>query len=117
MQSAFHLHLLLSGAKRLADYSIEVRLSVMDGFEPMEVAQIILSEGQAYHLRERLAREGVMISQGRLDTEPYTIILVGEVRKIDMTQMLIEDVEILHIDETLGISDVSQFTDLVELGG
>ena len=69
MQSAFHLHLLLSGAKRLADYSIEVRLSVMDGFEPMEVAQIILSEGQAYHLRERLAREGVMISQGKLDTE------------------------------------------------
>ena len=117
MQSAFHLHLLLSGVKRYQDYSIEARLSVMDGFEPIEVAQVVLSDGQAYQLRERLAREGVMITQGKLDTEPYTVIFVGEVRKIDLSQMIIKDVEILHMDETLGLSDVSQFTDIVELAG
>ena len=45
------------------------------------------------------------------------MIFVGEVRKIDLSQMIIKDVEILHMDETLGLSDVSQFTDIVELAG
>jgi len=30
--------------------------------------------------------------------------------------MTLTDVELLHIDDNLGISDVSQLTDLVELG-
>ena len=117
MQSALHLHLLLSSVRRNRDFSIEACFSVMDGFEPIEVCRVTLTDGQSYQLRDRLAREGVMVSGSRLDTEQYAVLFTAEVRKVDFSQMTLADVEILHMDDTLGMSDVSQLTDVVELAG
>ena len=117
MQSALHLHLLLSSVRRNRDFSSEACFSVMDGFEPIEVCRVTLTDGQSYQLRDRLAREGVMVSGSRLDTEQYAVLFTAEVRKVDFSQMTLADVEILHMDDTLGMSDVSQLTDVVELAG
>ena len=113
MQKEFHLHLLLTGVKRNRDYNIVVRLSVMDGFEPFKVYEDILTDGVANHLRDRLAREGVMTGTQWLPVDEYAILFVVEVKKTD--GFTLTDAEILHIDSNMGISDTSQLTDLIEL--
>ena len=116
MKSAFHLHLMLSSIRRDQHYNIRASLSVMDGFEPIEVYNAVLLDGQAYQLRERLAKEGIMVSNKRINTDEFAVVFLVEIRGVDVEQMTLTDVEILHIDDNLGISDVSQLTDLVELG-
>ena len=113
MQKEFHLHLLLTGVKRNRDYNIVVKLSVMDGFEPFVVYEDILTDGLANHLRDRLAREGVMAGTQWLPVDEYAVLFVVEVKKTD--GFTLTDAEILHIDTNMGISDTSQLTDLIEL--
>ena len=115
MQKAFHLHLLVTGVKRDPDFNVLVRLSVMDGFEPFAVHECVLTDGLANHMRDRLAREGVLAGTQWLPIDEYAIVLVVEVRKTDGFEL--QDAEILHIDSNLGISDTSQLTDLIELSG
>ena len=113
MQKEFHLHLLLTGVKRNRDYNIVVKLSVMDGFEPFVVYEDIIADGLANHLRDRLAREGVMAGTQWLPVDEYAVMFVVEVRKTDGFSLT--EAEILHIDSNMGISDTSQLTDLIEL--
>lgn len=116
MKNAFHLHLMLSSVRRDQHYNIRASLSVMDGFEPIEVHNTVLRDGQAYQLRERLAKEGIMVSNKHIDTDEFAVIFLAEVRGVDVEQMTLTDIELVHIDDNLGISDVSQLTDLMELG-
>ena len=115
MQKAFHLHLLVTEVKRDPEYNVLVKLSVMDGFEPFAVYECALTDGLANHMRDRLAREGVLAGTQWLPVDEYAIVLVVEVRKTDNFEL--QDAEILHIDSNLGISDTSQLTDLIELSG
>ena len=115
MQKAFHLHLLVTEVKRDPEYNVLVKLSVMDGFEPFSVYECALTDGLANHMRDRLAREGVLAGTQWLPVDEYAIVLVVEVRKTDNFEL--QDAEILHIDSNLGISDTSQLTDLIELSG
>jgi len=113
MQKEFHLHLLLSGIRRDKNYDIIVRLSVMDGFEPFVVYEDIVEGGLGTHLRDILAREGVMAGTQWLPVDEYAVMFVVEVRKTD--GFTLTEAEILHIDSNMGISDTSQLTDLIEL--
>ena len=116
LQKAFHLHLLLSRVKRNQDYDVIVGLSVMDGFDPFPICEMKLGEKGAYTLRERLATEGVQIGTQWMPIDEYAIVFVTEVHSVDEHRLGLEEVELLHIDSNLGLSDVSQLTDVIELG-
>jgi hypothetical protein len=115
LQKAFHLHLLVSQMKRDRDYATHIQLSVMDGFEPFEVFKAKLDPEMAHHFRERMAREGMLAGPYWTPVEEHALIYVVEVQAVGNDQLSIEEAELIHLDDNLGLSDTSQLTDLIEL--
>ena len=52
-----------------------------------------------------------------LPIDEYAIIITTEIGDFDLSNLSIGKSKIEYVDDNLGYSDVSQLTDLIEMGG
>ena len=117
LQKAFQIHFILSSICKDDDYDTHVRLSVLDGYESYEVAEVKVETNVAQHMRNRLGRHGVLVGKTWMPVDEYGMILVAEVTGFDLNNMRVTKMNVMYVDDSLGFSDASQLTDLIEIAG
>jgi len=117
LKDAFHVHLLVNAIMRDEEYNVHIRVSSLDGYEIYEVGQLEAPVNVAQHIRQRLAQQGVLIGMNWLPIDEYAIIITTEIGDFDLSNLSIGKSRIEYVDDNLGYSDVSQLTDLIEMGG
>jgi hypothetical protein len=117
MQKAFHMHFLVTGVMRDDEFITHLSLAVLDGYETYEVLRTTCDNTVGQHIRNRLARHGVLAGSSWMPVDEYAAIVVAEVTDFDLDFLEVKSATILYADDNLGYSDVSQLTDLIELVG
>tara|TARA_R110002020_G_scaffold9276_8_gene36658 strand:+ start:838 stop:2313 length:1476 start_codon:yes stop_codon:yes gene_type:complete len=117
LQKAFHIHLILSAICKDDDFNTHLRLSVLDGYETYEVAEVEVDTTVAQHIRTRLGRHGVLVGKTWMPVDEYGIIVISEVTGFDLNKMRVTKMTVKYADDSLGFSDASQLTDLIEIAG
>jgi len=52
-----------------------------------------------------------------MPVDEYGMILVAEVTGFDLNNMRVTKMNVMYVDDSLGFSDASQLTDLIEIAG
>ena len=117
LQKAFHIHLILSAICKDDDFNTHLRLSVLDGYETYEVAEVEVDTTVAQHIRTRLGRHGILVGKTWMPVDEYGIIVISEVTGFDLNKMRVTKMTVKYADDSLGFSDASQLTDLIEIAG
>ena len=115
IQQAFHIHFLVSAIRKDEEFDTILRLSVLDGYETFEVGESKVPTDVAQHIRTRLGQQGVLAGKSWMPIDEYGLVVVAEVTGFDLEKMKATHLNILYADDTLGYSDTSQLTDLIEL--
>ena len=115
IQQAFHIHFLVSAIRKDEEFDTILRLSVLDGYETFEVGESRVPTDVAQHIRTRLGQQGVLAGKSWMPIDEYGLVVVAEVTGFDLDKMKATHLNILYADDTLGYSDTSQLTDLIEL--
>jgi hypothetical protein len=116
LKDAFHVHLLVNAIMRDEEYNVHIRVSSLDGYEIYEVGQMKLKTNVAQHVRQRLAQQGVLVGMNWLPVDEYAIVVTMEINEFDLSALSIKNCKVEYVDDNLGYSDVSQLTDLIEMG-
>lgn len=115
MQHAFHMHFLVTNIMKDDNFDTHLALSVLDGYETYEVTRMKCDNTIAQHIRNRLARHGVLAGKEWMPIDEYALVIVAEVTDFDLNHLEVKSASLLYADDNLGYSDVSQLTDLIEL--
>lgn len=115
IQDAFQIHFLVTAIRKDEDFDTKLRLSVLDGYETFEVGESKVDLDVAQHIRTRLGQQGVLAGKSWMPIDEYGLVVVAEVTGFDLDKMKATHLNILYVDDTLGYSDTSQLTDLIEL--
>lgn len=113
-EGTYNVNLLVMSLKKDADYETHARLGVLDGIDPYQVMEARLSVQVAQHVRNRLAKQGVLVGAHWLPVEEQAVIVTAKVNEVRLSTMTITG-EILYADDELGFSDLSQLTDIIEM--
>jgi len=114
LKDAFHIHLLVSAIRKDEEFNTHVRLAAMDGYEMYEVGEMEIPVGPAQQMRQRLARDGVLAGTGWLPVDEYAMVVLLEISAFDLDSLTLKQGKLEYLDESMGYSDVSQLTDLIE---
>jgi hypothetical protein len=116
LKDAFHVHLLAHAIRKDEVFNTYIRLSAMDGYEIYEVGELMIPVTVAQHMRQRLARQGVLAGQNWLPIDEYGIVVMVEIGEFALNELSVKRASVQHVDDNMGYSDVSQLTDLIEMG-
>jgi len=116
LKDSFHLHLLVTAIKKDEEFHTHVRLAAMDGYETYDIGETSITVGVAQHMRVRLAKIGVLVGKTWMPVEEHGMVVMAEVTGVDLKGMRATHINVIHMDDNMGYSDVSQLTDLAELG-
>tara|TARA_R100000234_G_C5000837_1_gene180234 strand:+ start:87 stop:1481 length:1395 start_codon:yes stop_codon:yes gene_type:complete len=116
LKDAFHVHLLVHAIRKDEDFNTHVRLSAMDGYEIYEVGEVELPVNVAQHIRQSLAQQGVLAGQNWLPIDEYGLVVMVEIDNFSLSDLSVKKAQVEYIDDNMGYSDVSQLTDLIEMG-
>ena len=114
LKDAFHIHLLVSAIRKDEEFNTHVRLAAMDGYEMYEVGEMEIPVRPAQQMRQRLARDGVLAGTGWLPVDEYAMVVLLEISAFDLDSLTLKQGKLEYLDESMGYSDVSQLTDLIE---
>ena len=116
LKDAFHVHLLVHAVMKDEEFNTHIRLSAMDGYEIYEVGQLELPVTVAQHMRQRLAQQGVLAGQNWLPIDEYGLVIMVEIGDFSLDDLSIKKAKVQYLEDNMGYSDVSQLTDLIEMG-
>jgi len=116
LKDAFHIHLLVSAVKRDEEFNTHIKVAAMDGYEMYQVGTVQIPIGPAQHMRNRLARDGLLAGTNWLPVDEYAIIVMVELKDFSLSNMTLNSGDVHYVDDNMGYSDVSQLTDLIEMG-
>lgn len=116
LKDAFHVHLLAHAIRKDDEFNTHIRLSAMDGYEIYEVGELMIPVTVAQHMRQRLARQGVLAGQNWLPIDEYGLVVMVEIGEFALNELSVKRASVQHVDDNMGYSDVSQLTDLIEMG-
>jgi len=116
LKDAFHIHLLVSAIKKDDEFNTHVRLAAMDGYEMYEVGELQVPLGPAQHMRQRLAQQGLLAGQNWLPADEYGLVVMLEIGEFSLSDLSVKRATLEYVDDNMGYSDVSQLTDLIEMG-
>ena len=116
LKDAFHIHLLVSAIRKDEEFNTYIRLSAMDGYEMYEVGELEVPIGPAQHMRQRFAQQGLLAGQNWLPTDEYGLVVMLEIKEFNLSDLCIKQATLEYVDDNMGYGDVSQLTDLIEMG-
>jgi hypothetical protein len=115
LKDAFHMHLLVNAIKKDDEFNTQVRISAMDGYEMYEVGELEVPLGPAQHIRQRLAKAGMLAGLNWLPVDEYAVVVAVEVTEFTLDTLVLKGAKLAYVDDNMGYGDVSQLTDLIEL--
>ena len=66
-------------------------------------------------MRQRLAQQGALVGMNWLPVDEYALVVVLEIGEFNLSQLSVKDGKVEYLDDNMGFSEVSQWTDLIEM--
>jgi hypothetical protein len=105
----------MTEVRRKGDGYAEVKLSVLDGDEPMEVCQLVLDSDFSSQLFNALLRRDRKVDRQWENSEGLGTIMEVTCMDIDNESLRFHTPHVLSILNESGRGDTSQLTDVVEV--
>jgi len=113
---AFQFRLLITHIRRDKDGNIAVRLAALDGFDTYPIHTHTFDSEGSNNAFLHVNRRGFTPEEDWEDVEHLGIVVEGSCTDIDSQSLAFRNYESAGINGELGRGDVSQFTDIVEVG-